>query len=131
VPSHFLLRRNDQAALAVLMAVAWIALAVYVIANGGFAGGLVEADAAPPQSMAFGIDVNAAAWPELTLLPDIGIVRAQNIVQAREAGGRFRSLDDLERRAVGIGRILAARMRPYVLPMNGGDRPHREGLAQK
>ena len=49
------------------------------------------------------IDVNTAAAAELEQIKGIGPRTAQRIVEAREAGGRFRDADDLRKRVAGIG----------------------------
>lgn len=60
------------------------------------------------------IDVNSATAAELQQLPGIGPVRAERIVEERERGGRYRSVDDLVRVA-GFGpsrvRGLSGRVR--------------------
>ena len=52
----------------------------------------------PPQP----VDINRATEDELRALPGIGGVLASRIVEAREQGGPFASLDDL-RRVRGLG----------------------------
>lgn len=48
------------------------------------------------------IDVNAASADELTLLPGVGPVLAERIVQNRNTNGPFQSIEDLSR-VHGIG----------------------------
>jgi competence ComEA-like helix-hairpin-helix protein len=55
------------------------------------------------------IDVNRANEDELRELPGIGSVLAARIVEARERGGPFASLDDL-RRVRGLGRSKLERL---------------------
>jgi len=59
------------------------------------------------------IDLNAAGSAELQLLPGIGPVLAQRIVDDRAANGRFGSLNDLQR-VKGIGEKTAAKLAPLI-----------------
>jgi competence ComEA-like helix-hairpin-helix protein len=61
-----------------------------------------DVPAAPPQPVQ-PVDVNHASEEELRALPGIGGVLAARIVEARERGGPFASLEDL-RRVRGLGR---------------------------
>ncbi|GAA4456495.1 helix-hairpin-helix domain-containing protein [Novipirellula rosea] len=58
------------------------------------------------------LDLNAAAEHELSLLPTVGPVLANRIVQDRQQRGRFQSLDDL-RRVPGIGPKTIAEIADY------------------
>ncbi len=59
------------------------------------------------------INVNTASAAELDLLPGIGPVYAQRIVEERAANGVFTSVDDLQR-VRGIGPKTAAKLEPLV-----------------
>jgi competence ComEA-like helix-hairpin-helix protein len=59
------------------------------------------------------VDLNQASAADLTRVPGIGAVLADRIVAARDAGGRFASVDEL-RRVAGIGGARLARARPHV-----------------
>lgn len=59
------------------------------------------------------IDINAAGNAELQLLPGIGPVLAQRIIDDRVANGRFGSLNDLQR-VKGIGEKTAAKLAPLI-----------------
>jgi len=61
----------------------------------------------------FRVDVNAASWEELALLPGLGPKKAQAIVAHREAFGRFASAEDLAE-APGIGKKTAADVAQYT-----------------
>ncbi|WP_372726351.1 ComEA family DNA-binding protein [Novipirellula sp.] len=58
------------------------------------------------------LDLNAAAEHELSLLPTVGPVLANRIVQDRQQRGRFQSVDDL-RRVSGIGPKTIAEIAAY------------------
>ena len=59
------------------------------------------------------VDVNRATAADLKRLPGIGPVLAARIVEARESGGPFTSIDDL-RRVSGIGKSKLERVRDFV-----------------
>lgn len=59
------------------------------------------------------LDVNRATAADLRRLPGIGPVLATRIVEARETGGPFASIDDL-RRVSGIGQSKLERFRSLV-----------------
>jgi competence protein ComEA len=115
-----LLRRLDQAAAAVILTVSLAAIMVSLYVRGAHRGRLIEIDRAEPQSVEFKVDINAADWPELTLLPGIGETLARRIVQSREEDGPFLDHDDL-RRVHGIGPKTLDAVQPYLLPMPNAD----------
>ena len=116
---YWLLRRADQATVAVLVVVALASSVGWWIAQGGPQGRMIEVDRAQPQSASFQVDVNQADWPELTQLPGVGETLADRIVESRETEGPFLDHDDLMR-VRGIGPKTLDRLRPYLLPMPGG-----------
>jgi competence protein ComEA len=113
---HWLLRRADQATVAVLVLVGLAATAGWWVWQGGLQGRLIELDRAEPQVAQFQVDVNSADWPELVQLPGIGETLAKRIVASRAASGPFRDHNDL-RRVRGIGPKTLENIRPYLLPM--------------
>ena len=69
---------------------------------------------APPAAVAAGtIDLNRASASELDLLPEIGPVLAQRIVDHRTANGPFHSVDDLSE-LPGISERMVDQLRPLV-----------------
>jgi competence protein ComEA len=115
-----LLRRWDQVAVAVLLGLAWIAIAVGLWVRGYHRGRLIEIEQAEPVTITFRVDINHAEWTELTLLPDLGEALARRIVESREKDGPFRSPEDL-RRVKGIGPKKLESIRPYLLPIPDTD----------
>jgi competence protein ComEA len=111
-PRDGLLRRDDQAAVAVLVAIALAAMAAWWFL-GAAHGRWIETDRAVPQTAHFVVDVNAADEAELIQLPGIGPVLARRIIETREASGPFLRPEDL-RRVKGIGEKKTAQLRPYV-----------------
>lgn len=74
-----------------------------------------ETDRAPDEApAAIRINVNRADRDELQLLPGIGPVMADRIVEDRTRFGFFRSLDDLERIS-GIGPRTVEQLRPHAV----------------
>ena len=93
-------------------------MGVYWVVQGGLSGGLIEIDRAAPLTARFQVDINAATWPELAQVPEIGEVLARRIVDARQTDGRFVDHADLLR-VNGIGPRTLERMTPFLLPMPG------------
>ena len=111
-----LLRRADQACVAVLMLASVGTIGFYWLWHGGQREQWIEIDRAPPADITFQIDVNRADWPELALLPGVGESLARRIVDARERDGFFSNHEDL-RRVKGIGPRTLDRLRPYLQPI--------------
>lgn len=59
------------------------------------------------------VNINLATEAELMVLPRIGPTRAAAMLQARESGGPFTSVEDLER-VSGIGPATVEGLRPWV-----------------
>jgi competence protein ComEA len=111
-----ILRAADQAAVAGLVLLALVGMAAYWLAQGGLTGELIEIDRAEPLVARFQVDINAATWPELSQVPEIGETLARRIVDARQTGGRYHDHDDLLR-VNGIGPRTLERMKPFLLPI--------------
>lgn len=114
------LRAADQAAVAGLVFLALSGMAVYWIVQGGLRGELIEIDRAAPLVARFQVDINSAAWPELSQVPEIGETLARRIVESRGSAGRFVDHEDLLR-VNGIGPRTLERMKPFLLPMPDQD----------
>jgi competence protein ComEA len=110
------LRRADQCVIAAFVGAALLTMAGYWFARGGHRGELIEFDTAPPLDAQFQVDLNSAEWPEIAALPEIGEALARRIVDARDKGGPFRTLDDLDR-VSGIGPQTIEHIRPYLRPL--------------
>jgi hypothetical protein len=61
------------------------------------------------------VNVNAADWPTLALVPGLGEALSKRIVEVRDASParRFASLDDLKR-VKGIDEKILSKLRPYL-----------------
>ncbi len=108
-----LIERGEQAvllvlALAVVAGAGWQTVAYWRI-------GAEPLRVVPEGPPTYRVNVNAADWVTLVLVPGLGETLARRIVAERKArGGRFGSLDDLT--AVrGIGEKKLARLRPYLV----------------
>ena len=124
-PPPWLLRRADQAGVAVLVAAGLISTIAWWVVQGGLRGRVIEVDEAEAKTARFDVDLNTADWPELTLLPGVGETLARRIVESRQKDGPFADHDEL-RRVRGIGPKTLENLRPYLRPM-----PSTRGLAGK
>jgi competence protein ComEA len=117
---NWLLRRADQAAVAVLVLAALGATIGWWLSHGGLQGRLVEVERAEPRTASFQVDINQADWPELVQLPGIGPVLAGRIIESRRTEGPFVDHHDLLR-VRGIGPKTLEQVRPYLRPMPAAD----------
>ena len=92
-----LLRRADQAVVAVLILFALVGMGVYWFVQGGPRGDLIEIDRADPLTAQDLVDINKAEWFEFAELPDVGETLARRIVESRAAAGPFKDQNDLRR----------------------------------
>jgi competence protein ComEA len=89
--------------------------------------GLLALSAAPAgaeEKLTGVVNINTASVEELELLPGIGASRARALVEAREAKGGFKSLDDLLE-VKGIGEANLAKLRPHLV-LEGKTTAHLE-----
>ena len=112
----FFLRRRDQAVAAFFLAIALLAIGSHWTWQAANRRRLIEIDRVKPELADFKVDINAADWPEVALMPGIGEVLAKRIVTDRETNGPFADHADL-RRVRGIGPKTLDGMRPYLVPM--------------
>lgn len=68
---------------------------------------------APPAKTVSKVNLNRASADELQVLPGIGPVLAQRMVDWRKAHGRYRTVDDLQE-VKGIGKKRLEQLRPLV-----------------
>src|SRR2546423_491383 len=110
------LRRMDQAVVALLIAFALAGMGVYWVLHGGPRGELIEIDRAEPLTARYLVDINKAEWPELAEIPNVGEIMARRIVESRQTEGLYKDHGDLLR-VRGIGQRRLEQLRPYLLPM--------------
>ncbi len=111
-----ILRRADQAIVALLVSSAFVGMAVYWFVQGGPRGELIEIDRAEPLSARYLVDINKAEWFELAELPEVGETLARRIIELRTTRGPFKDNNDL-RRVRGIGPRTLEKMMPYLSPL--------------
>lgn len=122
-----LLRRLDQAAIALLLAVSLILMAIPVWLRHRQKQERIEIDRAPPLVIHFRVDINRAGWPELALLPGVGETLARRIIESRDREGLFEQHHDLLR-VPGIGPVTLEQIAPYLLALPVA--PDRGGCEQ-
>jgi len=96
-------------ALAVVAGVAWRGISYWRV-------GVEPLEVVPPAAgPTYRVNVNAADWVVLALVPGLGEALSKRIVETREAmpGKRFASLDELTK-VRGIGEKTLAHLRPYL-----------------
>gem|GEM_PF-414976 len=76
------------------------------------------------------IDINSAPEDELALVPGIGEVRAQKIVEHRSIHGGFAVIDDLAA-IEGFSRSLIDRLRPYLQISQAANSPGRPPVVRE
>lgn len=108
-----LLRRADQACVALFVLLGLGATVGWWFYHNGYAGRLLEIDRAAPLSADFQVDLNKAAWPEFAQIPGLGEVLSQRIVAYRDEHGLFAAIDDVQR-IRGIGPKTLEALRPYL-----------------
>jgi competence protein ComEA len=95
-----------------------LAVGIAFVQQGGLRGRLVEIEQTSLNRITFQLDVNKAAWPELTQLPNVGETLARRIVRHRDRHGPFSTVHDLEQ-VEGIGPKTMAQIQPFLLPLVG------------
>jgi len=123
------LRRTDQLAVALMMAVSAGLLASTIVWQVVIHHRWIdiERDFVAPEE--FRVDLNQADWPELALLPGIGETVARNLVRYRGEHGPFRSLPDLLR-VPGIGPRTLEKIGPHLEPFENVEPRESPGRVQ-
>lgn len=111
-----ILRRADQACAATIIAASLLVIAGYWLKEWARQDDFLDVARDPPPHATFLVDINAASWTELALLPGVGETLGKRIVQSRASDGPFRDHEDLLR-VRGIGRKTLERIRPYLAPV--------------
>ena len=79
---EWLIRRMDQAGVALCVLAAILAMAGWWVSQGGLQRRLIELDRSRPQTAEFRVDINRAEWPELAQLPGVGETLAKFVWRA-------------------------------------------------
>jgi hypothetical protein len=115
-PRQALIARGEQLvlvvlALALVAGVAWRAVTYWRLGQEP----LEVIPAAPPT---YRVDVNAADWITLSVVPGLGEALSKRIVEVRDKRGGFKSIEEL-RQVRGIGDRSLAKLRPYLYVGDG------------
>jgi len=97
-------------------------MAIYWWRQGGLQGRLIEVKRLPQRTAKFQVDINTAAWTELSQIPEIGETLARRIIDFREQHGPFRRPEELLA-VPGIGSRTLERMLPAIKPLSTDDAP--------
>lgn len=69
--------------------------------------------AADQEKSEFPININEATHEELKKIPEIGDVKAKNIIEYREANGEFQKIEDITK-VSGIGEKTFEKIKDYI-----------------
>jgi len=105
--------RTEAAAVLALATIFLVAVLVIAVRQHR-AGERIAVIRAETAGAEYHIDLNTAGVQELMLLPGIGTVRSQRIVDWREAHGPIKSLDDI-RQATGLSASGAEKLREFIV----------------
>ena len=78
--------------------------------------GTIDIDRAHQSPAEFKLDINAADWSEIVVLPGVGEKLAKAIVEQRRVNGPFDSPEQIQR-VPGIGEKKLEKIMPYLLPI--------------
>jgi competence ComEA-like helix-hairpin-helix protein len=104
---------DEQTTTAVLLTVGLLLLIITVLVQGTCGSAVVDVEHTRHRPQHYYLDINAATWPEWTLLPGIGETLARRIVASRQRNGLFRDPHELLR-VKGIGPRTLENIRRYV-----------------
>jgi len=108
-----LIARGEQLVLA-LLALALVAGIAYRAVDYWRVGADPLEVIPPPDGPTFRINVNAADWALLSIVPGLGEKTAKKVIALRESRkGRFKSVDELKD-VSGIGAKTLEKLRPYL-----------------
>ncbi len=110
---HALIARGEQLVL-VLLALALVGGVAYRAADYWRVGADPLEAVPPPDGPTFHVNVNAADWPLLSIIPGMGEKTAKKVIELRTSRkGRFKSVDELKD-VSGIGAKTLEKLRPYL-----------------
>ena len=128
-PRQALIERGEQLVL--------ILLGLAVVAGIGYRAikylriGAEPMEVVPAATPSFQVDVNAADWVTLALVPGLGEALSKRIVEERERrGGRFETIDDLKS-VRGIKDRTLDKLRPYLFVGSGAAREEPVRMTDK
>ncbi|MCX5655216.1 MAG: helix-hairpin-helix domain-containing protein [Planctomycetota bacterium] len=112
-PRQALIARGEQLVL-VLLALTLVAGIAYRAVDYWRVGADPLEVVPPPDGPTFRINVNAADWPLLSMVPGLGEKTAKKVIALRDSRkGGFKSVDELKD-VNGIGAKTLEKIRPYL-----------------
>ena len=122
-PAHpGVLQRQDLPATLIVLLLLAAFTAVSIIGLVCREEKIVDVDTASDRHAVFQVDINQAAWPELSALPQIGPKLSKAIVAYREEHGPFTDMDQLKQ-VGGIGKGKLEKIRGMILPLGQDQTP--------
>ena len=109
-------RRSDQPAIVGALIVCFGVLGGWFFMQKAESVAFGDVDRAVTREFAFQIDLNRAGANEIAVLPGVGKILAERIVDYRDRRGRIASVEELLE-INGIGKKVLEKFRPYLLPM--------------
>jgi competence protein ComEA len=123
------LRRAEQTVWGLSLAVMLGFLVYHVARQYALHGRLIDIDRAPPLDSRFAADINAADWPELSVLPGISETYARRIVAYRQKQGPFKSVEELTK-VRGVGPKTLEKIRRYLYVSGEPPKEGRKAVAE-
>ncbi|MFK7770228.1 MAG: ComEA family DNA-binding protein [Mariniblastus sp.] len=105
---------QHQPMIALLLLASIVCSSAYFVQRHFVNSGLIDIDRSESLHADFKIDINAATWGEIVVLPGVGEKLARAIVEQRETYGPFESLVGLTD-VPGIGEKKLDLLAPYIL----------------
>jgi competence ComEA-like helix-hairpin-helix protein len=129
-PRQALIARGEQLVL-VLLALALVAGIAYRAVDYWRVGADPLEAVPPPDGPTFRINVNAADWALLSMVPGLGEKTAKKVIALRKSrDGRFKSVDELKD-VNGIGEKTLEKIRPYLYAGEPGGEEEPVRMAEK
>jgi competence protein ComEA len=107
------LRQGDRLFVGGLAGVGLLLLVFYWGRLSAWGTAPIEIEHLPQAEYQYEIDINRATWVEWAQFNGIGETLAKRIVEERQTGGNFETVDDLLR-VRGLGQRRIEEMRPYL-----------------
>ncbi len=108
------LKAPDQPFAAVILLMLALTFGGWYVWRATSPPGLIDIDNTEPAGSKLVVNVNTAEPAELMLLPEIGRVLADLIVEERLANGLFRNASEFGARIKGIGKVKLAKIAPHL-----------------
>ena len=107
---------KDQLAIAGFLLACLIGMSAFFLHRSHVGDGLIEIDRSGSLNAEFQVDINAAQFGEIVVLPGVGEKLAQTIVEYRQQTGPFDSVESLTQ-VPGIGEKKLEMLIPFLVPI--------------